>query len=87
MRITPDNSFLLEYHARIEAGEILFGQELWMELERLKEDIETERYIYDTADALLRMDFMEHCVRLTKSPYYNKLMVLMLFQKSFVEAV
>lgn len=87
MRITPDNSFLLEYHARIEAGEILVGQELWMELERLKEDIEAERYIYDTADARLRMDFMEHCVRLTKSPYYNKPMILMLFQKAFIEAV
>jgi phage terminase large subunit-like protein len=29
---------------------------------------------------------MEHCVRLTKSPYYNKPMVLMLWQKAFIEA-
>lgn len=84
---TPDNSFLLEYHGRIEAGEIIVGRELWAELERLREDILSEAYIYDTDDALLRMDFMENCIRLTKSPYYNKPMVLMLWQKAFIEAV
>lgn len=84
---TPDNSFLLEYHARIECGEILVGQELWQELQNLKADFYCDAYYYDTADALLRMDFMENCVRLTKSPYYNKPMVLMLWQKAFIEAV
>ena len=84
---TPDNSFLLEYHARIESGEILVGQELWQELKNLKEDFQNDEYFYDTTDAMLRIDFMEHCVRLTKSPYYNKPMVLMLWQKAFIETV
>lgn len=84
---TPDNSYLLEYHARIETGEIIVGRELWQELNNLREDILTDAYIYDTQDALLRMDFMENCVRLTKSPFYNKPMVLMLWQKAFIEAV
>jgi phage terminase large subunit-like protein len=84
---TPDNSYLLEYHARIETGEIIVGRELWQELNNLKEDILTDAYIYDTEDALLRMNFMENCVRLTKSPFYNKPMVLMLWQKAFIEAV
>lgn len=84
---TPDNSFLLEYHGRISAGEILVGQELWMELENLCEDFHNEEYYYDTADALLRMDFMENCVRLTKSPFYNKPMILMLWQKAFIETI
>lgn len=84
---TPDNSYLLEYHARIESGEIIVGRELWQELNNLREDILTDAYIYDTDDALLRMDFMENCVRLTKSPFYNKPMVLMLWQKAFIEAV
>lgn len=84
---TPDNSFLLEYHARIECGEILVGQELWQELQNLKEDFLNDAFYYDTKDALLRIDFMERCVRLTKSPYYNKPMVLMLWQKAFIEAV
>lgn len=84
---TPDNSFLLEYHARIESGEIMVGQELWQELKNLKEDFQNDEYFYNTTDAMLRIDFMEHCVRLTKSPYYNKPMVLMLWQKAFIEAV
>ena len=84
---TPDNSFLLEYHARIETGEIIVGRELWQELNNLREDIITDAYIYDTQDALLRMNFMQNCVRLTKSPFYNKPMVLMLWQKAFIEAV
>ena len=84
---TPDNSYLLEYRERIETGEIIAGWELRKELDNLHEDFQNDRYFYDTKDALLRMDFMENCVRLTKSPYYNKPMILMLWQKAFIEAI
>lgn len=84
---TPDNSYLLLYHAKIEAGEILVGRLLWRELENLKEDFHNDEYFYDTEAALLRMDFMERCVRLTKSPFYNKPMVLMDWQKAFIETI
>lgn len=84
---TPDNSYLLEYHARIETGEIIVGRELWQELNNLRDDLLSDAYIYNTDDALLRMNFMENCVRLTKSPFYNKPMVLMLWQKAFIESV
>lgn len=84
---TPDNSYLLEYHARIETGEIIVGRELWLELERLREDFYNDAFIYNTDDALLRMNFMENCIRLTKSPYYGKPMILMLWQKAFIEAI
>jgi len=84
---TPDNSFLLEYRARTETGEIIIGQELWQELENLKEDFLNDAYYYDTNDALLRMDFMENCIKLTKSPFYGKPMVLMLWQKALIEAI
>lgn len=83
---TPDNSYLLEYRARAETGEIVIGQELWMELNNLAKDMKDDRYIYDRSDALLRMDFMENCVRLTKSPFYNQPMKLMLWQKALIEA-
>ena len=83
---TPDNSHLLKYRAMAEAGDIIIGQELWIELDNLAEDFHDDRYIYDTSDALLRMDFMENCVRLTKSPFYNKPMVLMEWQKALIEA-
>ena len=83
---TPDNSHLLEYRARAETGEIIIGQELWMELDNLAEDFYNDRYFYNTDSARLRMDFMENCIRLTKSPFYNKPMVLMLWQKAWIEA-
>ena len=83
---TPDNSFLLEYKERCEAGEFIIGQELWLQLRNMADDMTADRYEYNRDTALLRMDFMEGCVRLTKSPYYNKPMVLMLWQKAFIEA-
>ena len=85
---TPDNSNLLRYKAEIECGSIIVGQELFMELENLEEDLlHNDEYLYDTAAADLRMDFMENCIRLTKSPYYNKPMKLMLWQKAFIETL
>lgn len=85
MLYTPDNSSLLRYIAEIESGSIIVGQELYIELYNLKEDFHNDAYIYNTDDAKLRMNFMEHCVRLTKSPFYNKPMVLMLWQKALIE--
>ena len=82
-----DNSYLLKYISEIECGNIIVGQELWLELSRLKEDFHNDRYIYNTDKSILYMDFIEHCVRLTKSPFYNQPMVLMLWQKAFIEAI
>lgn len=88
MTWTPDNSNLLRYKAEIETGAIIAGQELFMELENLEEDLlHNDEYFYDTTAADLRMDFMENCIRLTKSPYYNKPMKLMLWQKAFIETL
>lgn len=84
---TPDNSFLLEYASRCELGEIVIGQELQLELQNLRDAFGNDRYFYDTDDALRKMDFMEHCVRLTKSPFYNRPMQLMLWQKAFIECL
>lgn len=85
---TPDNSCLLLYKAEIECGNILVGQELYQELENLADDLShNDDYYYDTTAAQLRMDFMQGCIRLTKSPYYGKPMVLMLWQKAFIEAL
>ena len=83
----PDNSYLLEYKARIETGEILVGAELFAELENLAEDFHNDEYFYDIKDARLRMDFMENCIRLTKSPFYGQPMKLMLWQKAFIETL
>jgi len=85
---TPDNNDLLRYKSEIDDGKIIVGQELYMELENLVDDIRhNDEYFYDTEAARLRMDFMEGCVRLTKSPYYNQPMKLMIWQRAFTEAL
>ena len=85
---TPDNSNLLRYIREIESGEIIAGQELIMELKNLEEDLlHNDEYFYNTEAAGLRMDFMENCVRLTKSPFYGQPMVLMQWQKAFIESL
>lgn len=83
---TPENCYLLEYKARCESGEFIIGSEMWTELCNLEQDLLNDEYHYDREAALIRMDFMSNCVRLTKSPYYNKPMVLMLWQRAFIEA-
>lgn len=85
---TPDNNNLMLYKASIDWGDIIVGQEMYLELENLIDDLlHNDEFYYDRSAALLRMDFMEGCVRLTKSPYYNKPMVLMLWQKAFIETL
>lgn len=79
---------LVRYKLEIDDGHIIVGQELYMELENLIDDIRhNDDYFYDTEAARLRMDFMEGCVRLTKSPYYGQHMKLMLWQRAYIEAL
>ena len=81
------NCYLLQYRDAIRRGEIIAGIELITELDNLISDLDDPRYIYDTRDAETRIDFMENCIRLTKSPFYGKPMKLMLWQKAFIEVV
>lgn len=81
------SNYLLQYRDAIKRGEIIAGVELITELDNLISDLDNPRYIYDTADAEQRIDFMENCIRLTKSPFYGKPMKLMLWQKAFIETV
>lgn len=85
--IVKSNGFLEEYYQKCKSGEIIVGRELMIELENLYQDMHSSDYIYDTTDADLRISFMQGAVRLTKSPFYNKPMVLMLWQKAFISAV
>lgn len=85
--IRKTNGFLEEYFEKAKKGEIIVGRELMMELERLIEDMNGNDFDYDTTDADLRIDFIENCVKLTKSPFYGQPMKLLLFQKAFISAV
>lgn len=79
--------FLVQYREAIRRGEIVAGLELITELDRLVADLDNPRYFYDTREAWERMEFMQGCIKLTKSPFYGKPMTLMLWQKAFIEVV
>lgn len=80
--------YLFQYREAIRQGEIVAGQELIIELDRLINDLlMDDDFYYDTTDADVRIDFMENCIRLTKSPFYGKPMILMLWQKAFIEVI
>ena len=82
-----EDTYLWEYYQAIRSGEIIAGQELITELEKLIDDYDNPDYYIDRSKGLFKISFMENCVRLTKSPFYGKPMKLMLWQKAFVETV
>lgn len=80
-------TYLEQYREEIRKGNIVAGRELITALDKYIEDMKDPRYIYDTKDAYRRIEFMEKFVKLTKSPFYGKPMILMLWQKAFIEAL
>lgn len=78
-------SWLLQYREAIRNGEIIAGRDMVQELDNLIADLKNPRFRYDTADADLRIDFIEGCIRLTKAPFYGQPMKLMLWQKALIE--
>lgn len=85
--IVKTNGFLESYYADCQSGKNVIGAELRMELDKLMDDLEGDEYIYDTTEADRRIHFMENCIRLTKSPFYNKPMILMDWQKAYISAL
>ena len=82
-----NNTYLEDYYNAIRSGEIIAGQELITALEMLMKDMNNPRYIYDTKEADRRIDFMQRFVKLTKSPFYGKPMILQAWQKAFITAL
>lgn len=78
-------SYLLEYREAIRRGDILAGYEMILELDSLIADLDNPEYRYDTTKADLTIFFIENCVKLTKSPFYGKPMILMLWEKALIE--
>lgn len=85
--IVKTNVFLETYYEQSKTGEVVLGDELRTELKNLMKDMNSDRYVYDTTHADIVIDFIENCVKLTKSPFYGMPMKLMLFQKAFISAL
>lgn len=81
------SNYLIQYREAIRNGDIIAGMDMIMELDNLIEDLSSSEYIYDTRDAEIRIDFIEHCIHLTKAPFYGKPMVLLLWEKAFIEVL
>lgn len=79
-------SYLVEYYEKIKAGEILVGQELYAVLEKLIEDMDNPRYIFDPKPGHIRIDFIETFCKHTKSPFNGLPFILELWEKAVLEA-
>lgn len=80
-------TYLEQYREEIRKGNIVAGRELITALDMYIADMKNPRYVYDTKEAYFRIDFIEKFIKLTKSPYYGKPMILMLWQKAFIECL
>lgn len=80
-------SYLVEYRNAIYEGEIIVGKEMLQLLENLSKDLENPKYLYDTENANLRIDFIEGLCKHSKDKFHGKPFKLMLWQKAFIETL
>lgn len=84
--INGKHSWLLEYYNKSLSGEIILGNEMKTCLDNLIEDLADDRFIYDTSDADLRIEFIETFCKHTKSPFNGMPFILELWEKAVIEA-
>lgn len=76
----------LERYAKlIRDGDVVVGYWIRQMVQRLVEDLES--YDYDTTEADKRIRFAETLCLQSKQPYYMKPLILMPWQKAFIEAL
>lgn len=78
-------SYLLEYWDLVQKNQIVVGYWIRKELRRLIDDLDV--YEYDTTESDKRIRFMESLCLQSKQPYYMQPLVLMPWQKAFIEAI
>lgn len=78
--------WIKEYYDAIMRGDICASELMIQNLKNLLDDLNDPQYQYDPSGAESRIDFIEGCVRLTKSPYYGKPMKLLLWEKAMIDA-
>ena len=78
-------NYLLEYVNEIEKGNILVGQDLKTELDKLVADLDNPKFIFDEEPGQLRIDFIEKFCKHTKSPFNGMPFILELWEKAFLQ--
>lgn len=87
------NSYLVQYYDEIKAGNIIVGNELIMQLDKLMLEIkdpiyqEVHKIKVDFEDSEKHIRFIETKCKHFEAPYAGKPFELELFQKAFVEAI
>lgn len=82
-----DKTFIEQYRDEIRKGNIIAGYWIKKELDNLIDDLNDDRFCFDTKEAYRRIKFIETCCLQSKKPYYMKPVKLMLWQKAFLEAL
>ena len=78
---------LLYYWDMIKRREVVVGYWLRQAVQNLVNDMEDDRFVYDTTEAGKRIGFQEKLCLQSKAPYYMKPLQLMPWQKAWWEAV
>jgi len=87
------NSYILEYYNKIRKGEIIIGEELLLQLEKLVKEISDPVYQkkmeikIEFEDSNKRIKFIENECKHFEAPFAGKPFILALFQKAFIEAI
>jgi phage terminase large subunit-like protein len=82
-----NHSYLLQYISKCRSGEILVGQELMQEFDRIIPLFNNPDVKIDFDDAHKRIKFIERECRHFEAPFAGKPFILMLFQKAFIESI
>jgi len=80
-------TYLEEYWSMIQNKEVVVGYWMRKQVENLINDLDDERFIYDTTEAHKRIKFQETLCLQSKAPYYMKPLKLLPWQKAWWEAV
>ncbi len=78
-------NYLLEYVREINEGNIIVGNELKIVLDRLVQELNNPRYIFDERPGNIRIDFIEKFCKHTKSPFNGEPFILELWEKALLQ--
>ncbi len=78
-------NYLIEYYQQIKSGNILVGEELKKQLDKLVTDLDNLRYHFDETPGNLRIDFIETFCKHTKSPFNGHPFHLELWEKAIIQ--
>ena len=78
-------NYLLEYYNKVDSGNIIIGEELRKQLDKLIKDLDNPRYYFDEKPGNIRIEFIETFCKHTKSPFNGMPFILELWEKAIIQ--